>query len=137
MRARPDVGVVSVASILTIVVLPAPLGPRRETTAPVSTERSKPLTAVKSPNLLVRPSALTAATELDIAAPLSPRGAHGSQPPRGSWVSAPEGLMGLSPGGVVGLRSSVDGLMNFQSPSTSRSYKLLVTKTILQLDQSR
>ena len=73
MNARPDVGVVNVESIRTIVVLPAPFGPSSETTVPVSTDRSKPSTAVKSPNLFVRLSALTAGTELDIAyLPLRP-----------------------------------------------------------------
>src|ERR1700733_2176325 len=97
MNAWPAVGVVKVESIRTIVVLPAPLGPRSETTVPVAMDRSKPQTAVKSPNLLVRPSALTAGTDLDMGfAPLNPRGARRSSPRRG--------LVGQAPGLGAALR---------------------------------
>src|SRR5690625_4494009 len=56
-RAVPASGTSRVASIRTIVVLPAPLGPSRPKTVPRSTVRSTPSTAVVSPNLLTRPSA--------------------------------------------------------------------------------
>src|SRR4051794_38407887 len=48
--AVPPVGVSSVASIRTVVVLPAPLGPRKATTSPSSTCRSTPLTAGTGPD---------------------------------------------------------------------------------------
>ena len=52
-------GASSVASIRTVVVLPAPLGPSSDTTVPVSTRRSRSATAVNSPKRLVRPSVLS------------------------------------------------------------------------------
>ncbi len=44
-RASPAVGVSSVTSIRNVVVLPAPFGPRKPKTWPVSTRRSTPRTA--------------------------------------------------------------------------------------------
>ena len=49
-----------VASILSMVVLPAPLGPRTPKTSPRCTSRSTPSTARWSPNVLTRPWASTA-----------------------------------------------------------------------------
>src|SRR5690625_2923907 len=56
-RAVPASGTSRVASIRTMVVLPAPLGPSRPKTVPRSTVRSTPSTAVVSPKRLTRPSA--------------------------------------------------------------------------------
>jgi hypothetical protein len=44
-----------VASILTIVVLPAPFGPRTPYTLPTGTRRSMPSTARVSPNVFTNP----------------------------------------------------------------------------------
>ena len=55
-RAWPASGRRSVASIRTVVVLPAPLGPSNETTVPSSTSRERFSTAMKSPKRFVRPS---------------------------------------------------------------------------------
>src|ERR1700743_1314730 len=52
--AWPEVGLVSVQSMLIVVVLPAPLGPRKPKTSPVPTSKPTPLTASKSPNDLRR-----------------------------------------------------------------------------------
>src|SRR6185437_4823544 len=52
--ARPEVGLVSVQSMLIVVVLPAPLGPRKPKTSPLPTSKSTPLTASKSPKDLRR-----------------------------------------------------------------------------------
>ena len=46
--AVPAVGRSRVVSIRRVVVLPAPLGPRKPTTSPSSTSRSTPLTACTS-----------------------------------------------------------------------------------------
>ena len=46
--AVPEVGVRSVVSILRVVVLPAPFGPRNPTISPFSTSRSTPATAFTS-----------------------------------------------------------------------------------------
>ena len=60
MRALPEVGCTAESSILTKVVLPAPLGPNRPKVVPRSTESETPLTAVNSffrqrvRNILVR-----------------------------------------------------------------------------------
>src|SRR5262249_10126918 len=50
-------------SVLIIVVLPAPFGPRKPKAIPAGTVRSTPLTAVRSPNFFVRPRvSMTVAT---------------------------------------------------------------------------
>ncbi len=51
---RPLVGRRSVVSILMVVVLPAPLGPRKAKISPCATSKLMSLTAVKSPNVLTR-----------------------------------------------------------------------------------
>src|ERR671923_522373 len=45
-RTLPSSGSVTPRSIISVVVLPAPFGPRRATTSPSSTSRSTPSTAV-------------------------------------------------------------------------------------------
>src|SRR4249919_688361 len=59
-RALPPVGCMSVHSTEIVVVLPAPLGPRKPNSSPGSTENEMPSTAVKSPKRLTRPSTSTA-----------------------------------------------------------------------------
>ena len=53
-----------VASICSIVVLPAPLGPSTPNTSPRCTSRSMPSTARTSPKVLTSPRACTAASEV-------------------------------------------------------------------------
>src|SRR4051794_17055675 len=48
--ALPDVGLASVQSMLIVVVLPAPLGPRKPNTSPGPTANETPRTASISPN---------------------------------------------------------------------------------------
>ena len=55
-RRPPSIGS-RVASIWSIVVLPAPLGPRTPKTSPRRTSRSMPSTARRSPKVLTRPVA--------------------------------------------------------------------------------
>src|SRR5437588_5883951 len=52
--AEPEVGLTSVHSMLIVVVLPAPLGPRKPNTSPGATSNSTPRTAWMSPNRLWR-----------------------------------------------------------------------------------
>src|SRR5689334_9693251 len=47
--AEPEVGFISVQSMLMVVVLPAPLGPRNPNTSPLATSKSTPRTALISP----------------------------------------------------------------------------------------
>jgi hypothetical protein len=61
MMTRPAVGVSSPAIILSVVVLPQPEGPSRQTNSPSPISRLRSETAVKSPNFLVTPSNLTEA----------------------------------------------------------------------------
>src|SRR5687767_10052891 len=61
-RASPDVGASRPFSILIVVVLPAPFGPRKPNTSPVRTLKLTPSTAVKSPNCLVRSRTTTASS---------------------------------------------------------------------------
>src|ERR1700761_3765359 len=51
-RGGPAVGLASVHSMLIVVVLPAPLGPRNPNTSPVATSKSTPRTASTSPKVL-------------------------------------------------------------------------------------
>src|SRR4051794_36499434 len=51
-RALPPVGRASVQSMLMVVVLPAPLGPRKPKTSPAATSKLTPRTASRSPNAL-------------------------------------------------------------------------------------
>src|SRR3989442_2337742 len=63
--ASPEVGRSSVQRMLIVVVLPAPLGPRKPKTSPCSTARSIPRTASMSPYVFTRPlTSITAATAL-------------------------------------------------------------------------
>ncbi len=52
--ADPDVGAISVPRIRTVVVFPAPLGPRNPNTSPRATLNDTSATAVRQPNFLVR-----------------------------------------------------------------------------------
>src|SRR5690349_7248958 len=53
MMTSPDVARSRPAIMRSVVVLPQPEGPRRQTTSPAPTERSASRTAVKSPKRLV------------------------------------------------------------------------------------
>jgi hypothetical protein len=53
ISAEPEVGLRSVESMLMVVVLPAPFGPRKPKSSPVATEKEIPSTAVKLPNFLI------------------------------------------------------------------------------------
>jgi hypothetical protein len=52
-EAWPDVGARSPESILTVVDLPAPLGPRKAQMVPLATSKDREFTAVTAPNCLV------------------------------------------------------------------------------------
>jgi hypothetical protein len=52
--AEPAVGEISVARIRTVVVLPAPFGPRNPNTSPLATRNETSDTAVRPPKTLVR-----------------------------------------------------------------------------------
>src|SRR3954453_820526 len=56
IRASPAVGRRTPASMRRVVVLPAPSGPTRPNSSPLPTSKLTPATAVRSPNLRVRPS---------------------------------------------------------------------------------
>src|SRR4051795_2177336 len=55
MVARPRVGVTSPSSMRSVVVLPAPFGPRKPVTWPGSTVAERSETAATVPNRLVSP----------------------------------------------------------------------------------
>src|SRR5207237_8947637 len=76
--AVPAVGEISVARIRTVVVLPAPFGPRNPNTSPPATLNDTPDTAVSPPNTFVRQLTSTAARAAQcacpaLADPVSPR----------------------------------------------------------------
>ncbi len=54
MLAEPPVGVMNPASILMVVDLPAPLGPRKPSTSPGSTEKVRSSTAWMPSKFLAR-----------------------------------------------------------------------------------
>src|SRR3954447_3445669 len=59
-KAAPEVGFASVQSMLIVVVLPAPLGPRKPNTSPGATSKLTPRTASSSPKDLRSSSTSTA-----------------------------------------------------------------------------
>jgi hypothetical protein len=52
--AVPEVGAIRVPSVRTVVVLPAPLGPRKPNTSPEAMVKETSSKAVRSPKRLVR-----------------------------------------------------------------------------------
>ena len=99
--AEPAVGCSSVVSIRSVVVLPAPFGPRKPTISPGSTTKSTPQTASTRPCLVVNARASPRASMIATAGALSwpparARAATGSAPgwrgrrraPRGSSTAA-------------------------------------------------
>src|SRR5450755_701300 len=66
-RAPPAVGLARVHSMLMVVVLPAPLGPRKPNTSPVATSKFTPRTARTSPKLLARSVTVIAGVALPAA----------------------------------------------------------------------
>ena len=58
--AEPDVGAISVPSVRTIVVFPAPFGPRNPNTSPCPISKLTSANATLSPNVLPRPSTVSA-----------------------------------------------------------------------------
>ena len=73
--AEPAVGAISVPSVRTVVVLPAPFGPRNPNTSPHPTLNETSARAVRSPKRLVRwlTSIAAAAAECPPARPHRPR----------------------------------------------------------------
>ena len=59
MNAEPDDGGMRPVNIEIVVVLPAPLAPRRPVTCPGAICRSRPWTATRCPHALARPLAAT------------------------------------------------------------------------------
>lgn len=59
MVAVPDVGGIMPVSMPIVVVLPAPLWPKRHEISPRQNCSERPLTAVKWPNCFVRPRTFT------------------------------------------------------------------------------
>ncbi len=58
--ALPPVGLASVQSMLIVVVLPAPFGPRKPNTSPAATSKLTPRTASSSPKDFLNPLTLIA-----------------------------------------------------------------------------
>ena len=67
--AEPELGAIRVPSMRTVVVLPAPFGPRNPNTSPLATRSDKLSTAVRSPKRFVRFS-ISRAGELPADIPL-------------------------------------------------------------------
>src|SRR6476620_2268211 len=87
--AEPDVGTTRVVSMPTVVVLPAPLGPRSPKISPSYTERSRPSTAVTPPGYTLRkPSVRITASDVVTRPPVRRRLA----PPPGGPDGSPVGM---------------------------------------------
>src|ERR1700735_5155066 len=69
--ADPELGLLSVHSMLIVVDLPAPLGPRKPNTSAIATWKLIPRTARTSPNVLTRSVTEMAGGETDAWAGLS------------------------------------------------------------------
>src|SRR5688572_20598228 len=67
-RAVPEVGEASVQSMLIVVLLPAPLGPRKPKTSPGGTVKDTPRTASTSPKDLTRSTTSMAGGEEGVTA---------------------------------------------------------------------
>jgi hypothetical protein len=67
--AEPDVGAMSVPRVRTVVVLPAPFGPRKPNTSPGATVNDTSWNAVRLPKRLVSRSTLRAGDSIDPARP--------------------------------------------------------------------
>src|SRR5579859_2646113 len=67
--AEPDVGAISVPSVRTVVVFPAPLGPRNPKTSPDATVKDTSWNAVRWANCLVRWSTIKAGGAGDGSSP--------------------------------------------------------------------
>ena len=52
--AEPEVGAMRVPSVRTVVVFPAPFGPRKPNTSPCPTSNETSWNAIRSPNRLLR-----------------------------------------------------------------------------------
>src|SRR3984957_5448320 len=94
-KARPDVALASVHKILIVVVLPAPLGPRKPKVSPLVTAKSMPRTASTSPYRLVSPLAVRPGGGGRVGRP----GASAGRPPaRVSPAGLPAPAPPLAPG---------------------------------------
>src|SRR5665213_155422 len=67
--AEPDVGAISVPRVRTVVVFPAPLGPRNPNTSPDATVNDTSWNAVRSPKRFVRWSTLRAGESIGPSRP--------------------------------------------------------------------
>src|SRR5262245_39012400 len=97
-QACPEVAVTSPSRIRSVVVLPAPFGPRKPNTWPASTVRSSPASAVVPRYLLVSPRhSMTAVT---------PASALRLDAPRPGALPSPDATLGGSYAGVVSTGTS-------------------------------
>src|SRR6185295_5596418 len=68
MATRPEVGGINPVTMRMVVDLPAPLGPRKPSTSPRSTEKEIPSTARFGPNVFTRFSTLIMPVVLKVTA---------------------------------------------------------------------
>src|SRR5271167_35656 len=88
--ARPDVGRSNPVRILIVVVLPAPLGPKKPNISPGATAKLMPSTAVASPKRLVRRSTTTSGGSILFGY----RQVYGGGPCAAAGAAAPEARPG-------------------------------------------
>src|SRR5918999_3321262 len=108
MVAVPAVGATRPRSIRRVVVLPAPLGPRKPATVPWSIWKSRWSTASTSPKRLVSPCTLIAAIARLLAAgaePVSPTTLRAGP----ATVVGPAAALGRRPGGGGGATRGAGG----------------------------
>ena len=109
--AEPAVGAISVPSVRTVVVLPAPFGPRKPNTSPHPTLNETSDSAVRSPKRLVSPSTVIASS------PACPR--------RGDGVDASARSLAIAAtcSGVrsTGSRAAAAGASSTASPRVLRA----------------
>src|SRR3954451_12122859 len=103
MRSSPAVGGETAPTIRMVVLLPAPLGPRKPKDSPGAMSTSIPSTAVYVPNRFTRPRART--SDSTMPPMLSPASGAGSSRLRGEVGEEQSDLAG---GGLGGVRAVHD-----------------------------
>ena len=115
--AEPADGAISVPSVRTVVVLPAPFGPRKPNTSPQPTLNETSPKAVRSPKRLVNPSTVIASSPS-----ASRRSGTVDAPARNRAIAATcSGERSAGSRAIAGASSSIASAMSWRSPDRRQS----------------
>src|SRR4051794_17887536 len=121
MVAVPVVGRMRPRSMRRVVVLPAPLGPRKPVMRPGSTTKSRSWTAVKSPNRLERPRTSMRAPDAGAGVMCRPQEMSWVDQTSAGWSGAPTGD-GLGGGSGCGQGHTPGGARRHRYATDERGY---------------